>query len=70
MSQPRFLADEDDVTTMGPAAQRRVDRGEKMPGLFLVHQYHATRTISEDLVLIWTSSTAEEWEGRIVYLPL
>ena len=60
-----------DVTTMGPAAERRVLAGRSMAGLFLIPQGRvAVRAVADDLLLIWSASAREEWAGRIVYLPL
>lgn len=59
-----------DVSTMGPAAERRVLAGQPMAGLFLIPQGRAAvRTVADNLLLIWSASSREEWAGRIVYLP-
>ena len=72
MSIPRFLADvvSHDVNTMKGTAEHRVAAAQGMKGLFLVPQSRRTRLIAESLVLIWAASQAEEWQDRIVYLPL
>jgi hypothetical protein len=60
-----------DVTTMSAAARARVNAGLRMPGLFLGPQSRrGARTISEDLLLIWLLSEAEEWKSKITFLPL
>lgn len=52
------------------AAESRVAAHSGMPGLFIVRQLTAARAIAESLALIWGASTADEWEGRIVFLPI
>ena len=59
-----------DVNTMPAHAQLRVDSGRTMAGLVMVHQRSATRTVIDDLLLIWSASDQEEWRGEIVFLPL
>jgi hypothetical protein len=58
-----------DVNTMKAAAEECLARGGGMAGLFLVPQSRSTRAVAESLALVWEASQAEEWEGRIVYLP-
>jgi hypothetical protein len=59
-----------DVNTMKAAAEERLRQAQGISGLFLVPQNRSTRVIAENLVLIWSASQAEEWENKIVYLPL
>jgi hypothetical protein len=65
-----FIVVSHDVNTMRAAAETRLRNGSTMAGLFLVPQTRTTRVVAEALSLIWSASTAEEWAGRIVYLPL
>ncbi len=51
-------------------AERRIAEGYRIHGLFLAPQSRSTRTVAENLVLIWSASEFEEWRDRIVYLPL
>ena len=44
--------------------------GERHPGMFVVRQRAPIGEIVESLVLIWGASQAEEWCGRIVFLPV
>jgi hypothetical protein len=44
--------------------------GATSPGVFLVKQHTPLASVIEDLVLIWTASTAEDWINRIVAIPL
>jgi predicted nuclease of predicted toxin-antitoxin system len=59
-----------DVRTMIAFAQERISRGDPMPGLFLVPQGAAPREVAESLAFLWASTTAEEWLGQIMFLPL
>jgi predicted nuclease of predicted toxin-antitoxin system len=40
------------------------------PGVLLVPQYLPIGEAIEELVLIWSTSDAEEWENRILRIPL
>ena len=40
------------------------------PGVLLVPQYLPIGEAIEELLLIWGASEAEEWENRIVRIPL
>ena len=41
-----------------------------MAGLMVAPQLYPVSPIADELILIWFASTAEEWIGRIEYLPL
>ena len=59
-----------DVRTMIAFAQERIARGEPMPGLFLVSQDASPREIADSLTFIWATTSAEEWDGQIMFLPI
>ena len=59
-----------DHRTMRPCAEDRPKTGLPMSGLILVRQAAALGQVIDDLVLIAEATTAEEWEGTIVFLPL
>ena len=59
-----------DVNTMKAFAERRIADGRSIHGLFLAPQSRSTRAASECLLLIWSASDFEEWQDRIVYLPV
>ncbi len=59
-----------DVTTMTMYAYKRVEQGLAMPGVFEVKRTTPLLEIIESLLLIISASEPEEWEGRVVYLPL
>ena len=43
--------------------------GTTSPGVFLVKQHTPLARVIEDLVLIWTASTPDDWKNRIVVIP-
>jgi Domain of unknown function (DUF5615) len=59
-----------DVNTMTAHASRRITAGLPMPGFLLAHQGDSIGAIIDDLVFLWVASEAEEWVGKIVFLPL
>lgn len=59
-----------DVNTMTDHAYARLAAGEPMAGLFLVRQTAPLGPVVESLLLIWSASEAEEWDGRVEFLPL
>ena len=59
-----------DHRTMRSYAEDRLKRGLPMSGLILVPQTAPLGQVIDDLVLVAEASTAEEWEGTIVFLPL
>ena len=40
------------------------------PGVVLLREAIPIATAIEELILIWTASDAEEWIGRLVWIPL
>lgn len=59
-----------DVNTMPAAAYKRLRNGDAVSGLLMVRQSDPVSPIIEDLLLIWSSSVAEEWRGQVRFLPL
>jgi Domain of unknown function (DUF5615) len=59
-----------DHRTMRPCAEDRLKAGLPMTGLILLRQTTALGQVIDDLVLIAEATTAEEWRGTIVFLPL
>ena len=60
-----------DRETMTHHFCERLDAGKSAPGLLIVPQQpSAIGGIIESLLLVWSASQAEEWRGRIAYLPL
>ena len=59
-----------DHRTMRPCAEDRLKAGMPMTGLILVRQTAALGQVIDDLVLVAKATTAEEWKGTILFLPL
>ena len=59
-----------DVSTMADFAYLRVAAGQRMPGVFEVPRSTAIGRAIEELALIMECSAEDEWEGRVIYLPL
>ena len=59
-----------DVNTMTGHAYARVATGDSVAGLLMVQQTQPIGAVIDSLVLIWSASEAEEWQGQIRFLPL
>ena len=59
-----------DINTMPSAAYTRMRAGQKRAGLFMVKQSDPVGPVIASLVLIWSTSEAEEWETYVCFLPL
>ena len=59
-----------DVNTMTAAAFARIEGGKPMAGLLMAPQFAAVASVIDSLVLIWSASEAEEWNGVVAFLPL
>lgn len=60
-----------DVNTLIRFAIERIERGEPMSGVFVIHQERASLSaIIDDLLLVAEYSQIDEWAGQICYLPL
>lgn len=59
-----------DASTVPDFAFERLDQGKAMPGVFIWRRRAALGAVLDDLILVVQVSEAEEWQGRIVYLPL
>jgi predicted nuclease of predicted toxin-antitoxin system len=53
-----------------PAHFARFSVGFQSPGLILLREATPIATAIEEIVLIWSASEAEEWKGRLVWIPL
>ncbi len=65
-----FLVVSHDINTMPSAAYTRMRAGQKMAGLLMVKQSDPVGPVIASLVLIWSTSEAEEWETYVCFLPL
>ena len=68
-SESRLMVSHDH-RTMRAYAEERLNAELLMRGLILIGQRVPLREAIDDLVLIAETTTAEEWEGTIVFLPL
>src|SRR5437667_2428524 len=58
-----------DVNTMIGFAVERMASGHPFAGLIVVRRRQPLRKVVESLQLIWTATEAEEWPGRIEFIP-
>lgn len=65
-----FLLVSHDVNTMPAQAYARVSAVQPMSGLLMVHQAQPIAPAIDSLILIWSASEAEEWQGQVRFLPL
>ncbi|NER24722.1 MAG: hypothetical protein F6J96_29270 [Symploca sp. SIO1C2] len=59
-----------DRATMPNFAYERLLKEEPMSGLFVVNDRMPIRQAIDELLLLVTCSTQEEWKGIVLYLPL
>ncbi|HEY4232941.1 MAG TPA: DUF5615 family PIN-like protein [Lacipirellulaceae bacterium] len=59
-----------DRRTFPHHANRRVEAGDAMPGVFVVNDRLPLRPIIDELLLIDSCSKPAEWWGIILFLPL
>ncbi len=59
-----------DVTTLTRYAYDRVKAGQRLPGVVAVSRSVPLSQAIDDLLLLTELSRDDEWEGRILYLPL
>ena len=45
-------------------------RSQHSAGTIVVPQHLAVRDAAEDLILIWTATTVQEWIDRLAFLPI
>ncbi|MEN2983030.1 MAG: DUF5615 family PIN-like protein [Thermus sp.] len=59
-----------DRATLPLEAMRRLERGERMPGLILLRPGTGIEPVLRDLLLLLEAAEPGELEGGILYLPL
>ncbi|MGB7552872.1 MAG: DUF5615 family PIN-like protein [Candidatus Korobacteraceae bacterium] len=67
--QGRMLVSHD-VGTMPAHFRAFRNAGRYSPGVFLVPQSLNLATAIDELLIIWLTSDASEWETRLLWLPL
>lgn len=65
-----FVVVSRDVTTLKPAAYDRIVRGLYKPVVFLLRRRVRLQALVDEILTVDACSTAEEWEGQVVYVPL
>jgi predicted nuclease of predicted toxin-antitoxin system len=64
----RVLVSQDRRTM--PAHFARFAAGNRSPGVILLRGDISISTAIDELILMWSASSAEEWIGRLVWIPL
>ncbi|MBI3536554.1 MAG: DUF5615 family PIN-like protein [Chloroflexi bacterium] len=59
-----------DVNTITRYVYERIQAGKSMPGVVEVNSELAMKQVIEDILLLAECSLEEEWEAKILYLPL
>ncbi|MCX7014673.1 MAG: DUF5615 family PIN-like protein [Candidatus Sumerlaeota bacterium] len=59
-----------DGATMPAFAHERLVAGKRMPGVFIISDRLAVGQAIEELLLMNACCTQEEFDGRVLYLPL
>jgi hypothetical protein len=59
-----------DVTTITKYAYERINEGLPMPGVFEIKMSSPLGDVIDDILLLADYSYENEWEGKILYLPL
>lgn len=59
-----------DARTVPPAAFSRVRAGLQMPGVIVIDDLAAARTVIDDVALLVEFSTLEDLHDRVVFVPL
>lgn len=59
-----------DVARMTRYAYERIETGLSMPGLVEVGRAVPISRAIEDILLLAECSSADEWQGQVLYLPL
>jgi hypothetical protein len=66
--QGRILVSQD-FRTMPTHFAEFLSAGRSSPGVFLVKQRTPLAAVIDELVLIWTASTPDDWTNQIVEIP-
>lgn len=64
----RILVSQDRRTM--PAHFAQFSNTAKSPGVILLREALSISMAIDELILIWSASQAEEWTGRLVWIPL
>jgi len=64
-----ILVTENRSTIPGHLAEH-IAAGRHIPGIFWIRPHASLHSIIEELYLIWAASTADEYKGRTLFIPL
>jgi hypothetical protein len=53
-----------------PAHFRRFLLQQYSPGIIIIPQRMCVKFVAEDLLPMWAASDPDEWQNRVIYLPL
>lgn len=67
--QGRILVSQD-FRTMPKHFAEFLSAGRSSPGVFLIKQRPPLAALIDELVLVWTASTPDDWTNQIVEIPL
>ena len=56
--------------TMPTHFAAHLEAGGHVPGILMVGEDFSVAQLVEDLLLIWSATEAEEWQDRLIYLPM
>jgi len=59
-----------DVSTITDHAYQRIQRGDRLPGVFAVHLSTPLKQVIDDILLVVECSLPEEWANGVHYIPL
>jgi hypothetical protein len=59
-----------DISTLIGFACRRVERGERMCGVFALRDRIPMRLAVEEILLVDDCSSLDDWQGQICFIPL
>jgi hypothetical protein len=59
-----------DKSSMPDHVRDHLDSGHHTWGVFLLREHRPWQAIADDLVMLWSASTAEEWVDRIMWIPI
>ncbi len=59
-----------DAETVPFFAYERITSGHKTTGIIIISQDAAAMNVIDDLLLITHCSKIEEWDNRVIYLPI
>jgi Domain of unknown function (DUF5615) len=58
-----------DVNTVPGFAKELLKEGFSLPGIFLVHDSKPVAAVAQDILLVASCSSPEEWVNQLWYLP-